>query len=229
MYKACLTAWGLITYVCAAVVTHRRLENPGGLISQALQKLLIIIIIINYNYNFFSNSKHGTKFAIKRWNDPKFAYEPRDETSVLLLYEILSYLFIYFPHFLPNLPASSQILVSGLTWRVRGGRAAAPSTGFSGQNVRIKYILCVGTHLWITTNLLYPIRNPHVWIKDLRGNPKPRVSPDRTGPDRNRSGVGEHFKEYFRVGSGRGILFRVGPGRGIFYRGMRHFLLGFRG
>ena len=29
--------------------------------------------------------------------------------------------------------------------------------------------------------------------KDLRGNPKPRVSPDRTGPDRNRSGVGEHF------------------------------------
>ena len=60
-------------------------------------------------------------------------------------------------------------------------------------------------------------------VKDLRGNPKPRVSPDPTGPDRNRSGVREHFKEYFRVGSGRGILFRVGPGRGIFYRGMRHF------
>ena len=79
----------------------------------------------------------------------------------------------------------------------------------------------------------------YVGTKDLRGNPKPRVSPDRTGPDRNLSGVGEHFKEYFRVGSGRGILFRVGPGRGIlfrvgpgrgiFYRGMRHFLLGFRG
>ena len=48
----------------------------------------------------------------------------------------------------------------------------------------------------------------------------------RTGPDRNRSGVGEHFKEYFWIGSGRGILFRgrsgsgilfrAGPGRGIF-------------
>ena len=57
-----------------------------------------------------------------------------------------------------------------------------------------------------------------ILVKDLRGNPKPRVSPDRTGPDRNRSGVGEHFKEYFRVGSGRGILFRVGPGRGILFR-----------
>ena len=42
--------------------------------------------------------------------------------------------------------------------------------------------------------------------KYLRGNPKPRVSPDRTGPDRNRSRVGEHFKEYFRVGPGRGIF-----------------------
>ena len=58
----------------------------------------------------------------------------------------------------------------------------------------------------------------NVGTKDLRGNPKPRVSPDRTGPDRNRSGVGEHFKEYFWVGSGRGILFRVGPGRGILFR-----------
>ena len=58
-----------------------------------------------------------------------------------------------------------------------------------------------------------------IYIKDLRGNPKPRVSPDWTGPDRNRSGVGEHFKE-FRVGLGRGILFRVGPGRGIFFTGV---------
>ena len=40
----------------------------------------------------------------------------------------------------------------------------------------------------------------------------------RIGPDRNRSGVGEHFKEYFRVGSGQGILFRVSPGRGILFR-----------
>ena len=30
-------------------------------------------------------------------------------------------------------------------------------------------------------------------IKDLRGNPKPQISPDLTGPDRNRSGVGEQF------------------------------------
>ena len=65
--------------------------------------------------------------------------------------------------------------------------------------------------------------------KDLRGNPKPRVSPDRTGPDRNRSGVGEHFKEYFRVGSGRGIFFRVGPGRGIFLPGYETFFPGILG
>ena len=59
-----------------------------------------------------------------------------------------------------------------------------------------------------------------VQIKDLRGNPKPRVSPDRTGPDRNRSGVGEHFKEYFRVGSGRVGEFYFGSIRvGEFYLG----------
>ena len=34
----------------------------------------------------------------------------------------------------------------------------------------------------------------------------------RTGPDRNRSGVGEHFKEYFRVGSGNFIWGRSGSG-----------------
>ena len=57
----------------------------------------------------------------------------------------------------------------------------------------------------------------------------------RTGPDRNQSGVREHFKEYFRVGSGRvgsgrGILFQVGPGRGILFRvgpGRGIFLLGY--
>ena len=71
--------------------------------------------------------------------------------------------------------------------------------------------------------------NMVVQVKDLRGNPKPRVSPDRTGPDRNRSGVGEHFKEYFRVGSGRGILFWVGPGRGIFLPGYETFSPGISG
>ena len=40
---------------------------------------------------------------------------------------------------------------------------------------------------------LFFIRARASGIKDLRGNPKPRVSPDRTGPNRNRSGVEEHF------------------------------------
>ena len=44
--KACLAASSLTTYVCAAAITQWRLENPSGLISRALQKLLIIIIII---------------------------------------------------------------------------------------------------------------------------------------------------------------------------------------
>ena len=54
-------------------------------------------------------------------------------------------------------------------------------------------------------------------------NPEfPRTRPDRTETS---SGSGNIFKEYFRVGSGLGILFRIGRGRGrpIFYRGMRHF------
>ena len=63
------------------------------------------------------------------------------------------------------------------------------------------------------------------YYKDLRSNPKPRVSPDRTetGP-----GSGNIFKNIFGSGRVGGVLFRVGPGRGIFYRGMRHFILGFR-
>ena len=54
--------------------------------------------------------------------------------------------------------------------------------------------------------------------KDLQGSPKPRVSLDRTGPDQNRSGSGNIFKNIF--GSGQvelGISFRVGPGRGILF------------
>ena len=42
-------------------------------------------------------------------------------------------------------------------------------------------------------------------------------NPEFPGPNRNRSGVEEHFEEYFRVGVGRGIKFRVGSGRGIFF------------
>ena len=68
-----------------------------------------------------------------------------------------------------------------------------------------------------------------ICIKDLRGNPKPRVSPDRTGPDRTETGPGSGniLKNIF--GSGRVILFRVGPGRGIFLPGYMTFSPGISG
>ena len=71
-------------------------------------------------------------------------------------------------------------------------------------------------------------------LKTCRATRNPEFP--RTGPDRTETGPGSEniLKNIF--GSGRGILFRVGPGRGIlfrigifFYRGMRHFLLEFRG
>ena len=40
-----------------------------------------------------------------------------------------------------------QIPVFGVTGPACGGRVASPVAGFSGQNLRIKYIPCVGTHL----------------------------------------------------------------------------------
>ena len=71
--------------------------------------------------------------------------------------------------------------------------------------------------------------------KDMRGNPKPRVSPDRTGPKPVRgrgtflrifSGrVGEFYFGSVRVGEFYFGSVRVGV---FFYRGMRHFLPGFR-
>ena len=61
-------------------------------------------------------------------------------------------------------------------------------------------------------------------IKDLRGNPKPRFSPDRTETG---SGSGNILKNIF--GSGRGILFRVGPGWGNFLPGYETFSPGFSG
>ena len=88
---------------------------------------------------------------------------------------------------------------------------------------------CFGLYLENETLYGFHVIDVFAPYKDLRGNPKPRVSPDRTGPDRNRSGVGEHFKEYFRVGSGRGILFRVGQGRGIFLPGYEAFSPGISG
>ena len=48
------------------------------------------------------------------------------------------------------LRACSQIPVYDLTGRGLGGRSVAPGAGFCGQNLGIKYIPCVGTHLWIT-------------------------------------------------------------------------------
>ena len=59
-----------------------------------------------------------------------------------------------------------------------------------------------------------------IQIKDLRGNPKPRVSPDRTGPDRTETGPGSEniFKNIF--GSGRVGEFYFGSVRvGEFYFG----------
>ena len=47
-------------------------------------------------------------------------------------------------------------------------------------------------------------------IKDLRGNWKIRVSPDRTGPDQNQSGIGTQFWEYFQAGDKHFGWFRVG-------------------
>ena len=57
-----------------------------------------------------------------------------------------------------------------------------------------------------------------IHTKDLRGNPKPRISPDRTETG---LGSGNILKNIF--GAGRGILFRVGPGRGIFLPGYETF------
>ena len=57
--------------------------------------------------------------------------------------------------------------------------------------------------------------------RDTRNSKFSRTRPNRTGlkPVRDR----KRFKEYFRVGSGRGLRFRVGQGRGIFYPGVKCF------
>ena len=58
------------------------------------------------------------------------------------------------------------------------------------------------------------------YIKDLRGNPKPRVSPDRTGPDWTETGPGSGniFKNLF--GSSRVGEFYFGSVRvGVFFTG----------
>ena len=84
------------------------------------------------------------------------------------------------------------------------------------------------------TRLTAPAHNIHgkVWMKqhtkDLRGNPKPRVSPDRTGPDRNQSGSGNSFKNIF--GSVRVGEFYFGSVRvGVFFTGYETFSPGISG
>ena len=80
----------------------------------------------------------------------------------------------------------------------------------------------------------------HIWTKDLRGNPKPRVSPDRTGPDRTETGPGSgnSFKNIF--GSGRVGEFYFGSVRvgefyfelvrvGVFFTGYETFSPGISG
>ena len=69
--------------------------------------------------------------------------------------------------------AHSQILVLGLTGMARSGREAVLGAGFSGQNLRIKHIPCIGTHLWITmpfkstcVNTINPL-NPAGRFSDL--------------------------------------------------------------
>ena len=78
-----------------------------------------------------------------------------------------------------------------------------------------------------------------MFSKDLRGNPKPRVSPDRTDRTETGPGSGNSFKNIF--GSGRVGEFYFGSVRvgefyfgsvrvGVFFLpGMRHFLPGFQG
>ena len=67
-----------------------------------------------------------------------------------MLGEMLGVLLETTLHMLSKLRARSQILELGLTGRACGSLVAAPGVGFRGQNLKIKYISCIGTHLWIT-------------------------------------------------------------------------------
>ena len=61
-----------------------------------------------------------------------------------------NYRHFFFFFCLIYLRARYQIPVLGLTGLALGKWVVAPGVGFSTQNLRIKYIPCVGTHLWIT-------------------------------------------------------------------------------
>ena len=57
----------------------------------------------------------------------------------------------YMPHYGPiKGPVAKFWCMAWLGTAWAGGRSAAPGAGFCGQNLGIKYIPCVGTHLWIT-------------------------------------------------------------------------------
>ena len=56
------------------------------------------------------------------------------------------------------------------------------------------------------------LNRPNVYSKDLRGNPKPRVSPDRTGTGPGSGNIFENIFGSLRVGSGIFISGRSGSG-----------------
>ena len=61
--------------------------------------------------------------------------------------------------------ARGQIPVYDLTGRGLGGWSAAPGTGFCWQNLGIKYIPCIGIHLWITMAAKSALSYLLVWIE----------------------------------------------------------------
>ena len=54
-------------------------------------------------------------------------------------------------------------------------------------------IIVILVHFWWHFLIGEPASQYIILTKDLRGNTKPGVSPDWTGPDRNRSGIGTRF------------------------------------
>ena len=60
--------------------------------------------------------------------------------------------------------ARSQIPVYGLTGWALGGRSAVPGTRFCGQNLGIKCIPWVGTHLWITMVAKYTLSYCQIYL-----------------------------------------------------------------
>ena len=88
---------GLTTYVCAAAVTERRLENLCELISRALQKLLIIIIIhVLWFYWTMSHSSlnHNKNMPYSVWK-----YLPNGSPQALFNYDYRDLAVPFVSHF----------------------------------------------------------------------------------------------------------------------------------